>query len=355
MRLWLLCIYVIWLAACDALFGPYKQSTLSCPTEAADCMGPTACVLGGSSCTSLDGGVVTDVCPGTACATPGCWESICLASLTGQDLTALWVGSSSTIWATSKQGKIFAITKTANEPTSALEEPLSTSVLPHELNGIYGTSSADIWAVGSGGTVLHRGPDLRWTSPGSVISVDLLGVSGTIPSNYWAIGTGGRLLRYDGNSWGLKSGFQNALYSVWASPNGDAFIVGDSGTVLRYTMSGPQSDQTSILLPLNHVFGTAQNDVWAAGGTASSAIILHYDGSNWTVMLEDPGPGFRGVWGDGVSSWFVGYGGRILRMSGGTAVSEPTSTSVELSAVSGNVNLGIWAVGKNGTLLRRRP
>jgi hypothetical protein len=63
----------------------------------------------------------------------------------------------------------------------------------------------------------------------------LLSVWGSSPSNVFAVGTGGTILHYNGSMWSpMVSGTTNFLNAVWGSSSSDVFAVGDGGTILHY-------------------------------------------------------------------------------------------------------------------------
>ena len=58
---------------------------------------------------------------------------------------------------------------------------------------------------------------------------------GSSGSNVFAVGTGGTILHYDGSSWSaMSSGTTRSLYGVWGSSGNDVFAVGNGGTILHY-------------------------------------------------------------------------------------------------------------------------
>ena len=76
--------------------------------------------------------------------------------------------------------------------------------------------------------------------------------------------------------------------------------------------SGTTSDMWNL-------WGSSSKDVFAVGGDNDpllayfTSIILHYDGSRWSVMKDSTGPLIADVWGTSASDVFaVGAGGTIL-------------------------------------------
>ena len=70
-----------------------------------------------------------------------------------------------------------------------------TSGTKYPLNGVWGSSSTDVFAVGDEGTILH----------------------------------------YDGSTWSpMESGLKKVLNAVWGTSGTDVFVAGDGGTILHY-------------------------------------------------------------------------------------------------------------------------
>jgi hypothetical protein len=74
-----------------------------------------------------------------------------------------------------------------------------------------------------------------------------------------------------------------------------------------------QTPPPNAALMLNGVWGSGPNDVFVVGydfpcyryGGAIGGRILHYDGSNWSLMYEMPGTFLYGAWGSGPNDVFV--------------------------------------------------
>ena len=63
---------------------------------------------------------------------------------------------------------------------------------------------------------------------------DLLGVWGLNASNIWAVGSGGTLLKWGGASWTIQtSNTTNELHGVWALDPNNVWAVGVGGTILK--------------------------------------------------------------------------------------------------------------------------
>ena len=112
------------------------------------------------------------------------------------------------------------------------------------LEGIWGSSADDIWAVGQKGTIRRmRNSAARWEVIESPTQESLHGIWGSGPNDVWAVGDSGTILHWDGTTWtpslaAFALGKKPNLYGIWGSAPNDVWIVGD-GVSLHYT--GPKS------------------------------------------------------------------------------------------------------------------
>lgn len=112
------------------------------------------------------------------------------------------------------------------------------------LEGIWGSSKDDLWAVGDMGVIRHMvGGALRWAIVPSPTTEALHAVWGSAANDVWAVGDFGTILHFDGTTWkpstaALPLGKKQHLYGVWGSSANDVWIVGD-GITLHYT--GPKA------------------------------------------------------------------------------------------------------------------
>jgi hypothetical protein len=81
----------------------------------------------------------------------------------------------------------------------------------------------------------------------------LNGVWGSSSTDVFVVGRFGMILHYDGTSWSaMSSGTTDSLLGVWGSSNTDVFAVGSSGTILHYsgdTTEPPESDDDTTAPP----------------------------------------------------------------------------------------------------------
>ena len=193
------------------------------------------------------------------------------------------------------------------------------------LNGITVVASNDIWAVGrtetGGNSILSL--IIHWDGGAwSVVSSpngadyynELTAIDAVAANDIWAVGYSGQapgygnplILHWDGSSWGAVpySTTGGALYGVAALSSDNVWAVGHAASqqtlVLRW--NGTQWDRVASPNPGNYdnvlsgVTALAANDVWAVGYyhqggcCASKTLILHWNGTQWSVV-PSPSPG----------------------------------------------------------------
>jgi hypothetical protein len=148
-----------------------------------------------------------------------------------------------------------------------------------DLKGIWGSSATDVFAVGSGGTVIHY-DGTGWSSMQSWTDKQLNAIWGSSPGNVFAVGVSGTILTFDGSTWSqMSSGITDELAQlkgVWGSSDSNVFAVGTSGTILQFngTIWTAMASGTSNFL--NSVWGNSTDNVFTVGDMGT---ILFYDGT----------------------------------------------------------------------------
>ena len=142
-----------------------------------------------------------------------------------------------------------------------------------------------------------------------------------------------------------------------------AYTCGSGGSCGSGSGSGPGCVPTSRYLStagrLYDVAGTSGSDVWAVGLESASSLIMHWDGSCWTVSPESPAGYLQAVsavsaddaWAVGGTSW--GNPSRTLAMhwdgTSWTRVATPVQGgSAIFAAVAATSAANAWAVGSIG-------
>jgi cytoskeletal protein CcmA (bactofilin family) len=236
------------------------------------------------------------------------------------------------------------------------------------LNGVWGRSSTEIWAVGDGGVIIPYDGSTWGGAVASGTADQLSDVCG-ISDRAFAVGNGGTIVEHlysSGltGSWTQVYSAGNNLNAVWCSESDNvAFAVGDGGTIVKYeygSNSWTEVNHNSTLRNLLDVWGSSASDVWAAGELGT---ILHYDPVNgWRNVAPSPNPvpyTLRGVWGrSDTDVFFVGDHGTIRHYSSGAWSSMTianTLTPPDLQDVWGTPSGKTYAVGLYGDLVSLAP
>jgi hypothetical protein len=197
-----------------------------------------------------------------------------------------------------------------------------------QLNGVWGTSAADVFVVGYDntsfdGVILHYDGS-SWTVTTTDVPLPaLFGVWGSSATDVFAVGAP-PFYHYDGSSWSEMSDRTDGAASIWGTSATDVFAAGGDG-IFHYDGS-TWSQTLSIngnLTTVSDVWGSSSSDVFVVGalwiGSAPVAsLILHFDGSSWSLMKVPRTPNngpvevLEGVWGSSATDVFAVGGGPIL-------------------------------------------
>jgi hypothetical protein len=109
------------------------------------------------------------------------------------------------------------------------------------------------------------------------------------------------------------------------------------GILLHYDGSSWSVMNAGSDVSLYSIWGSSGADVYAAG----SGTILHYDGSSWSVSRDAGKSGFNvwGIWGSSAHDIFTG-GSRILHYSDGSAADNctPDNVTCELKVIPSKIH-----------------
>ena len=281
------------------------------------------------------------------------------------------------------------------------------------LNGVDGSASKDVWAVGYSGasgrykTLIERWDGTQWrvvTSPNAVTTGDntLTSVDALSSTNAWAVGSSrtsssrkSLIQRWNGTSWTIVSSpnpgtLGNSLLGVAAAGPNDIWAVGwkRSGDglqslLLHYDGTGWTE---GVAVPkvgtgdnvLTDVSALSNDDVWATGyyvdGTKYKTLTLHYDGTTWNHVPSPSGADgtsiLRGI--DAFSPtniWAVGFEYRAAvdhyvastqHWDGSSWTAFPSAVSKDgmkdsdmFDVVMGPDASQVWAVGRAGFRINR--
>ncbi len=220
------------------------------------------------------------------------------------------------------------------------------------LNAIWGSSEADIFAVGDSGTILHyNGND--WDEEILPTTLNINSVWGTAADSVYVVGESGLLLHYDGANWtDVVSLFSETLEGLWCGNESGCTAAGQDVTVLAGAAAGSPWEpvySSEHFGSLRGIWGISDSDIFAVGDFGT---LLHYDGSQWTSIDIGTNEILYGVWGSGADDvYVVGGNGTIIHYDGTIWTPMQSGTENTLAGVWGNGADEVYAVGEDGTIL----
>lgn len=145
-------------------------------------------------------------------------------------------------------------------------EPLPGAPLGRSLNKVWGTSSADLYAVGEAATVWHR-KGTTWALETNPAKSNLLTVHGCSATDVYAVG-GQDVIHSDGTTWSkVDISLGNSVNGVTCGPGGEVLIVGFGGLKQRLVDGKWIDEFTSMPYgDLHGAWADGQGALWAAGG-----------------------------------------------------------------------------------------
>jgi hypothetical protein len=180
---------------------------------------------------------------------------------------------------------------------------------PGNLSGVDLLPDGTGWIIDGGEAVpIRRGV---MGSPTHVLGYQLSDVEVVSENDAWALArpsNGGPavILRYRDGGWlPVWTAPDNFLHlgSIWMASANEGWAVGS--TAVYYNGETWTEWSLPIKAPewgsFNAVSGTAPNDVWIVGGNMlspplpQSRVILHFDGSGWSVVRDEPGAGISAM------------------------------------------------------------
>jgi hypothetical protein len=152
-----------------------------------------------------------------------------------------------------------------------------------------------VWATSSPFRVVTVGDDVIESTDGTTFPTTssttvhgtntLRGVWASPDGVWYAVGEGGvAIRRAPGAAWtAIPTGVANRLNAVWGTASDDVFAAGTLGTILHWNGTGWRPMYTGITENLVSISGTSHGDVIAVG---TSFTRLHYDGISWSRMAS---------------------------------------------------------------------
>jgi hypothetical protein len=241
-----------------------------------------------------------------------------------------------------QKGSIWQLVSSPNDP------PDSAGLYDDQLNGVSGSSSSDVWAVGRVcctphgtqeyyGSLIEHWDGSSWTVvPGASnepADVQLFAVAAVSPTDAWAFGQGAYpnvqplIEHWDGSSWSVipspsiyNKGWLLAAAAIssndiWAAGVGNFQSLTEHWDGKQWTIV-PSLTKNGGVVYLDGIAASSSNDLMAVGSYShpnNHVFAEHWNGSSWT----DASPSksfynsrFFGVTSDGAASyWASGFEG----------------------------------------------
>ncbi|MFO0556106.1 MAG: hypothetical protein U0271_47455 [Polyangiaceae bacterium] len=212
-------------------------------------------------------------------------------------------------------------------------------------------------------------PDTHWAEAFDATETGwLLDVWGPNPTALYAVGGApgaGVVMHFDGASWTKLELPAGTPLLAWAYgfSESDITFVGDAGTILHYDGQSFSAATSNTTEHLWGVWGAAPDDLYAVGGSGraeAQPTVLHFDGSNWSVVTLPPLSkanvhGLFKVWGTASDNvYVVGQRGTVLHFDGSSWTELLVGASDDLISIWGVDANHVYAVGgrSNGIIAR---
>ncbi len=182
------------------------------------------------------------------------------------------------------------------------------------LNAVHGAGIADLWAVGSGATILpgQAGGFGEPAIPGGGASLwDVFTLKRNLAV---AVGQGGAILQWDGLAWQRPRGADtSATWNAMSGFGATLTLVGHDGVAAIARGASFTTVTTGTTRTLNAVHLTSETAVVAVG---DGGILLVGEGTTWRREPTGLGDDLRDVHGVTDDVWVVGEGGALIHYDG---------------------------------------
>lgn len=228
---------------------------------------------------------------------------------------------------------------------------------PPDLEAVWASDPAHVWAVGSGGSVMFYNGQ-RWAAQASGTNEILTDVSGVDSRHVWAVGNNGTILFYNGAAWARQACARaqgKAFMGVSALDATHVWAVTLDAYVFYF--NGRSWEQQWHFMRANLWDVSAYRA--ADGSPAAWAIpvmgmqLFSYGAGRWTAVDTWRVQWLYSVFAlDETHAWAAGPLG-ILSLDDGEWVEEGIPTDKWLIEVHAADPNNVWAVGEDGTMLTR--
>jgi hypothetical protein len=180
-------------------------------------------------------------------------------------------------------------------------------------------------------------------NPESLSDMIANGVAGSSPQDQWAVGDHGRAMHFGGLYWqDVPTGVTDTLMRAWSNAANDAWAVGPS-VVIHW-------DGTAWTVVPNVPTGEYV-DVWGTGPStfvATTAGVIGYDGMSWTPIGTPSGTptALRGT--SATDLWLATAQGPLLHYSG-SAWTDASPPGAAIQFIDANARDDVWVIGHTTT------
>lgn len=189
---------------------------------------------------------------------------------------------------------------------------------PHPVLAMWSTTPDHVWTAGLLATTGYYNGS-TWVEDDMTLNltVSLNGLWGSSVTDVFAVGQNGTVLHWNG-AWSQQSTSTTyILLAAWGSSSTDVYAVGRTagGLPIALHYNGTWSDVTTTLPPtgtvaLQGIWGSSSSNIYVVG---QAGTILHFDGSAWSALTSNTTANLTAVGGSGTDVFAVGAGGTVLR------------------------------------------
>lgn len=225
-------------------------------------------------------------------------------------------------------------------------------------------SENNVWALAGGSDeyILHYDGN-EWTNQTTLTQYWVNGLEMINENLGWACASSGDIIKYDGTSWNTFASYTDTyFYNIdFASENngwaggymGQKFYHYDGTAWSEYQLNGVSED-----FQLQEFKFTSPTEGWAVGREKMSwtpaGYILHYDGTNWTVVLEVAESPFNGIEIiNDTLGWAVGE--QTYKYNGTEWLPWSDNLPSEVKSVCFTDTETGWAYGEDGLFYKFNP
>jgi hypothetical protein len=269
------------------------------------------------------------IIPPTATSAPETWEFNIPTTATGLQFTI----------------QVTAVV--AAEESVLVWNVLRQGLTDSTLYSVWQDTPSDIYAVGTGGSVVHYDGSTWTTVPAGISGGQALySVFGFGPADIWTVGTG-YTGHYNGTAWSTVAAPGGTYYGVWGSGSTNVYAVGSG--IIRNPGTGWVSETDPSTATLRAVWGSDASDIWAVGD--GGTILFNPGTGTWAAQASCTTKNLRSVWGSSATNVYaVGAGGAACHYDGTSWTTVSVGTTLYLEAVGGSSATDVWVASPLGTM-----